>query len=152
MIRNARHGDIESLVDLASTMHQESWFAKYMFNREKVGNVIRNLIDSPDGFVIVYEEGGELQGGFVGGIAEHFFGECRYAFDLGVFVKPEKRGSLGGAKLIREYVAQAIERGVDEVLIANSTGIDTERVAALFERLGFVRTGANFRMDVGGIA
>ena len=148
-IRRATHTDVETLTELSFVMHQESQFKQYNFNADKVRRMWTSYIELPAmGIALAAELDGKLVGAFLGGVVEHFFGDDRQAYDLGLFVHPEHRNSKVGALLLLEYIKQAKEMGVDEIMIANSTGVDPERVAMLFERAGFTKYGYVYRMNV----
>lgn len=145
-IREARYEDIPQLVELGQLMHTESQFKQYSFNSGKVAHLIEYLITNADGIVLVAVEQDEIVGGFIGSIAEHYFGFDRYSFDFALFVKPESRNSTAGIKLLRAYVDAAKANGVNEILIGNSTGVESDRVEKLYGRMGFTRYGGNWRM------
>jgi len=149
MIRPATIHDIEALLKMGKTMFNESWYRKYDFDSEKVRFLIHALIASDEGIALVAENDGEIIGGFLGECAEHYFGNHRYAYDFAIFVKPEHRGGLTGATLLQAYIATAERMGVDEITIANTTGVMPERVEKLFTRIGFERLGGVFKMQVG---
>lgn len=73
----------------------------------------------------------------------------RCARDLLVWVAPEWRGSSLGVRLIRAIEAWALEHAVDDLYLSQSTGIEVERTAAFYERLGYTLSGfiSHKRMD-----
>lgn len=146
MIRDAKKTDVEAIVELAKVMHGESKFAVYDFDPIKLGDLISALCESKSGIVLVAEVEGQVAGAFVGYVTTHFFGNDKVSGDYGTFVLPEHRGGFLGAELILEYVKQAKARGAAEVTIANSTGYQPEKVAALFKKLGFSQHGFVFSM------
>lgn len=145
LIRDATREDINGLVMLGEQMFQESQFARYDFDRQKVTNTIHDLIEDSNGIALVAEDQGELLAGFVGQISEHWFGKCRVSFDMAFFIAPKARGTLLAARLVKAYIRRARAGGAQEVLVGNSTGSNTEATEHFFERMGFVRVGGNFR-------
>lgn len=73
----------------------------------------------------------------------------RCARDLLVWVAPAWRGSSLGVRMIRAIEAWAIEHAVDDLYLSQSTGIEVERTAAFYERLGYTLSGfiSHKRMD-----
>mgnify|MGYP000918724954 CR=1 FL=1 len=148
MIRNATHEDVNRMVELGALMHAESKFRAYSFDPWKLAATIGALIDGEDGIAIVAEEDGEIVGGFIGFLSEHYFGRDKASYDLALFLQPEHRVGTLAMRLIRAYIKVAKEKGASEVVIANSTGVAKERVARLFEHAGFKHDGFVFSMNV----
>lgn len=146
MIRDAVRDDVQTIVEIARTMHAESKFAAYDFDPDKLADLVLELIETPRGLVFVAEVDSQVVGGFVGGVSTHFFGNDLVSSDYGTFVVPEHRNTGVGAELILAYVERAKALGVDEISIANSTGYKPEKVAALFKALGFSQDGYVFSM------
>lgn len=147
-IRDATEKDIGPILIWGETMWNESQFVKYDYDYGHVALTVKDLIKDEDGICFVAVSNGVPVGGFLGKIGHHFFGKCRYAFDLALYVAPEfRKGSLG-VRLLKEYIAQAKELGADEITIGNSTGIDEGRVGRLYEALGFTKYGYNYRASV----
>lgn len=141
MIRNAT---LEDLTDIAVTgweMHQESRFSKFPYDVEKVIELASRLIESERGICLLYEKDGVLIGGFMGEVVEHYFGRSLAAYDYALFILPQFRGGTAAMRLIKEFVKQAVEKGAQEVVIANSTGVDSEMVEKLYKKLKFTRVG-----------
>lgn len=148
-IRNAEQEDIATLVELSYVMFKESQFAQYQFNPMKMEALWANMINAPTvGICLVAEVDGEVVGGFLGAVTEHFFGDCTYAADMGLFVHPDHRKGKVGILLLQGYLAAAKALDADEIVIGNSTGLEFERIAALFESVGFRKYGYVFRMKV----
>jgi len=146
-LRKAKYEDIIALVALGKLMHEESQFAQYDFDEHKLSHLLYHLIGDPKSIALVYEIDGCVIGGFIGSTAEHYFGSSTYSFDFALFVHPEFRNSRAGYVLLKEYVRVATEEiKVDEVIIGNSTGVESERVEKLFGHMGFTRYGGNWRL------
>src|SRR3990167_10368202 len=104
MIRNAVRADIPALIELGHQMHQESIFAQFEYNEQKLAELICTLIQSTRGIALVSEVDGTLNGGFLGAVHEHFFGTDFQATDYALFLAPEARNSTIGVRLIKEYI------------------------------------------------
>ncbi len=144
MIRNATLIDIPRMVELAERFHAESALAHLPFNRDKLARVMAGLIDYRKGLAIVAVRNGEVIGGFLGVAEEHFFSDAAFSFDLCTFIAPEHRGGFAAVALLRAYVRWAKARGVAEINAGVASGIDHDTAIAVFERVGFVRTGVTF--------
>lgn len=145
MIRNSVYRDVPTMVELGYQMFLESRYKQFQYDKMKVTHLIYHLIDDPMGFAIVYEtDDGEIAGGFLGTASEHYFGPGLAAYDFALFVPQTKRGGLIGAQLVREYVMQARQMGVEDINIGNTTGFEPEAVGAMYQRLGFVHVGGNY--------
>jgi GNAT superfamily N-acetyltransferase len=147
MIRDATKEDIPAMVALGRLMHKESIFAKYEFDEAKVAELMSTLICVDAGILIVFEEDYEIQGGIMASLHQQWFGSDIQATDYALFLAPEHRGNRTALQLIKAYVKQAQEKGAKQIILANSTGVKTERVAALFEKMGFVKRGYVFEWD-----
>lgn len=146
-IRNAELKDVIQIVNLAHEMHQETQFNQYDFDAVKLAEYVHTLIESDWGIALVAEHENEIVGGFIGAVWPHFFGNSRQAVDFGMFMMKEKRGGLTGYRLLKAYIKAAKEKNADEIVIANSTGVDREAVARLFEKVGFNHVGYVFTMN-----
>ena len=141
MIRNATYEDLTDIAVVGWEMHQESRFSKYEYNVEKVINLASRLIDSDRGIVLLYEVDGEIAGGFMGEVMEQYFGPSLAAYDYALFVKSTHRGGTTAMRLVKEFVKQAKQKGAEEVVIANATGVDIQMVEKLYTKLKFDRVG-----------
>jgi len=144
MIRNATLQDVPALVALGWLMHEESVYAPYSYDPEKVSKMIEALITTRFGIALVAEQDGAVIGGFIGTVVEHWFGSDTVASDLALFIDPVYRAGRTGLKLIKRYIETATEKGASQIMLANSTGYKSDRVARLFEAMGFKRNGYVF--------
>jgi GNAT superfamily N-acetyltransferase len=142
MVRNATLDDIPVMLQLAELMHAESQLAPLTFCAEKVEIAMRSMI--ADGFAMVHEKDGEIDGGMLGYIGEPWYSRVPVAGETGLFVRPDKRGGLAAWYLLSEFVAWAMNRGAKEITLAISTGVRVEETGRLYQRLGFKRVGGVF--------
>lgn len=141
MIREATQNDVERLLELGTQMHKESRYSIFDFDPEKLRWHIRTVIDHDHGMLFVYEKDGVILGAVMGWIEEQYFGHDKLLCDLALFVEPDKRGAMAGAALIKKFIEYGKEQGVAQIILSNSTGVDKERVAKLYERLGMEHVG-----------
>jgi GNAT superfamily N-acetyltransferase len=73
----------------------------------------------------------------------------RCARDLLVWVAPSHRGGSTAVRIIRAIETWALEHGVDDLYLSQSTGIEVERTAEFYQRLGYTLSGfiSHKRMD-----
>lgn len=141
MIRPATHADIHKLLELGEAMHAESRYAAHPWDTLKVGALIRGLIESPDGLVLVAERDGELVGGFLAMVSLAFYSSVtRIAEDFALFVHPGKRGGLAGSQLLAAYLDWAQGKGAIP-RAGITTGVAPEQTARLFAAHGFTAVG-----------
>jgi len=54
---------------------------------------------------------------------------------------------MTGIQLIKHYIKIAKSLDIDDICIGNSSGVETEKVWNLYERLGFKLVGAEFTYE-----
>lgn len=143
MIRHATATDIPRMVELGRAMHAEAPnFCGMRFDADRLAATIGAVIGNEVyGFARVAERDGEVIGGLVAMAAPHFFSPDLVACDLALFVAPEHRGGIAVARLVAAYRDWGRALGVVKAQIGLMTGIETERVEALLNRLGARRVG-----------
>ena len=142
MIRNAVKEDLPQIIELGRVMHAEARrLNKLTYVPAKVFLTMSSLIDNEEAFLRVAEEDGELIAGLAAIVKTHWYSTDKMAYDLALFVRPDKRGGLTAARLIKEYVAWAKAHDAVIVQFGISTGVHLASTGALLERLGFKPSG-----------
>jgi len=149
MIREATLADVGSLLVLAEQMHAESRFSPRRFSVDKMAALFQSLIASDTGVVLVAEQAGELLGVFAGYVAEDWFGPDLAAGDFGLFVRPDRRGAVAAAGMVRRFVAWAQSKGVARPDLGISTGVHLDATTRLYRALGFQPVGTIFEYTGG---
>jgi hypothetical protein len=143
MIRRATPDDVPALVALGRALHAESAYCFLPFDTAKVTATAQALI-AGGGYVALAEDA-SIWGMFAGTLNEYWFSRARYAADLCLYLRPERRNTRAGARAIAAFVtgfrAWASARGAAELTLAVTTGIHTDATARLFERFGLQRAG-----------
>jgi GNAT superfamily N-acetyltransferase len=148
MIRDAVKEDVPELVELGRQMHAEaSRLNKLRYVPGKVFVQLSSMIGADHCFVRVVEEDGRLVGGLVAAVEPHWFSTDLLAYDMALFMRPDKRGGLAAAQLAKQYTEWAKERGAVVIQMGISTGVRLEATSALLERVGFKPAG--FLFDAG---
>ena len=144
MVRLANYGDASFLTDLAEDMAAESpRFSKFEVDRDKIALLVVGLIDSASGVIFVSTQDDIITGFMAGMISEHFFCSSLIAGDIGLYVVPEKRGSMTGVRLIKAFDLWAAEQGAHEVSISPHTGVEEQMVVKLLEKKGYTNQGVS---------
>lgn len=137
MIRRATQDDLPRLLELAAAMHAESRFRIYRFVPEKVSVLLEQAIGGQlPSVVLVAERDGAVVGGIVGLCTEQWFSDQLVAQDLAIFMEPRHRGGMAAARLIGAFVEWATEQGAVTTELGINTGVEVERTALLYGRLG----------------
>lgn len=144
MIRPAGYRDIPDILRLSAEMHLESRYRTLPYSSDKFAALLRRLIDSPDGMVAVAEKDGQIVGTIAAVITEHYFADAHISYELGLYVEKAHRGTLAGYRLAKEYIGWARSKGVDQIDMGITTGIDEERTGRMYERLGLKHVGIVF--------
>jgi len=138
-IRVATLSDLPRIMDLGEQMHAESprW-SRLSFNRAKAEQYLAGLINGA-GVIFLAEHKGEVIGGIAGQLATHWASDDMLADEVALFIAPTMRGGIMAVRLVAVLRAWAELRGAKWLQAGTSTGVDPERTAQLYERLGFVR-------------
>jgi RimJ/RimL family protein N-acetyltransferase len=150
MIRTATEQDVERIVELGEMLHRESprW-SRLSYSKERAGNMIRHLTTHEQGAVFVAERAGVVVGGIAGWVDRHWSSDDKVAQEVSFFMAPEARGSISATRLICALRAWAEAKGAVFLQAGTSTGLDPERTARLYERLGFTRCAIGLEVNYG---
>jgi len=149
MVRNATAGDIPALIELGTRMYLESRYADTSpFDDQKCAELAGHLINAPSGCVLVAEKDGQIVGWMAGGIGEQWFSRKLMAFEYGLFIAPEHRGSSAAPRMVKAFIGWAKENGAAVVNMGITTGVHEERTGAMYGRLGLQRFGSLYSMEV----
>jgi GNAT superfamily N-acetyltransferase len=144
MIRDASHKDIPAMLVHCQAMHAESRYRILPFDADKVAGLIDYLIGDKDSLAIVYEQDGEILGGFLGGLIPHFCSPAITACDYGLFVAPDRRGMSIGGLLLAHYVAWAKAHDAAMISVGVTTNVNRHGAAITMQSAGFVDIGTVF--------
>jgi len=142
-IRPATMDDIDRLIDLGEILHKESGrWSRIPYVRDRVKATMKTIIPGEKGAVFVSEKDGVIVGGIAVYADRHWSSDAVIAQEISFFMLPEHRGSFDAARLVCAMRAWAERKGVAWLECGTSTGVDPERTAKLYERLGFKRSPA----------
>jgi GNAT superfamily N-acetyltransferase len=146
IIRNATKDDIPTMIAMGAAMHDETNYKDRNYSPEKLLHDGRYMVDHPDKFFLcVAEDDQGVIGMYVGFITEFYFGYDTVAYDLLLYTRQNRRGSLAAARMIEAFTEWAFANGASEIRPGVSTGFQPERTAQLYERMGFESIGYIFR-------
>lgn len=149
-IRVATLDDLPRILELGELLHKESprW-SRLSFNRAKAAHFIAHLILEANGVVFVAEHNDVVVGGIAGMSSPHWSSDDVLAQEVSFFMAPEARGSMVAVRLIGALRAWGEIRGAKWLTAGTSTGLDPERTAGLYERLGFSRCMIGLEINYG---
>lgn len=136
--------DIPSIVSMAKSFQQNSFFKDCGFDESKVHDIILKCMDpkSPY-FMAVGLDDEKVMGAFCGNVTEYFFSKERIATDLAIYVNPEDR------RLSLKFLNQAVQQfedwakqwGAQEVCIAPASGAYSPAFEKYLEKKNFKKVG-----------
>ncbi len=144
-VRRAIIQDLPILIDMGRALHDESpHYAGTGYAPEKLERLFHHLqgtLLAEPGAVFVAEDGEQVVGMAVCVAAERWFSNDRYATDLTIYVRPERRGSSAFPKLVRAIEAWGAEQGITELILGVSTEVHAEKTVRWYERHGYHLSG-----------
>jgi GNAT superfamily N-acetyltransferase len=144
-VRAPKPNDLPALLTLAQRMHAEGAYSFLPFDPRKVALLFVTCGATKGHFAAVAERDGVIVGFLGGKLAPYPFCDELLATDLGFYVAPEHRASTAAVRLLRTFRAWARDQGAREVSLAISSGVDIERIGALYQRMGFRAAGGIYR-------
>ena len=147
IVRQIKEKDVLPMVKIGELMHRVGSFKKVKYSKGKVFKTIRASIDS-DRMVFFVAEDEDGYTGMMGGfIAEYPISYEKYASDFLMFIKEEKRGGDTALKLLNLFEDWAKSKGVKEIRLGSSHGVDTEKVKKFYEWQKYETIGHLFRKE-----
>lgn len=138
MIRNAEPGDIPAIAELGALFHIEAELGDVVgYCPESTAKTLQSLIDSPDGILLVAEQGGEIVG-MTGGLAFPFYFNHAHKSgqELFWFVKPEARNGVG--RLLFDAIeAEAKAAGCVSWAMIALDRVQPELTGKIYRRRGY---------------
>lgn len=144
MIRPATIADVPAMLALGQQMHDESRFDVLRWSARKVEALLHTCIASEDALALVAERDGAVIGGFIGFVGEHWCSEDRVAYDMALYIRSDRRGSIAGVRLLVAYREWAQSRGAVQITCGITTGVTLEATTRLYQAAGFVHVGHLF--------
>lgn len=147
MIRDATLADIPQLVDLGRQMAAESpRYSRLPYSAEKLDRLFRHLVESPNGFLMLWQDRESISGSMAGCVAEHWMSTALIATDFGVYVNSSRRGGVAAAGMIKRFIAWASAMGAVDTTLGISTEVNVEQTACFYKALGLRQFGLLFEV------
>lgn len=136
--------DEDEVADLLKAGHMESRYRNRPYDEARARAVLRVFLENPATFARgALDADGRIVGVMLAELSQPLWWSSERVANMAVlYVRPENRGGAG-LRLLLSFKAWAKGSRADVVSIGASSGIDEDRTAQLFGRLGFVR-GATF--------
>lgn len=131
-IRQATEDDIFDLLILGRQFIKESG---YKWDRERVEEIMNNLISNDESCIIVYEVDGEVVGGLLGTTAEPFLSHQKQAHEMAWFVDKDHRDNKGGIGMMKAFEEWAKDLGCTEIIMGDIVGV--RDLTNLYEHKGY---------------
>ena len=148
IVRKIREDDVAPMVEIGELMHRVGSFSKVKYSKDKVFKTIRASIGS-DRMIFFVAEDEDGYAGMMGGfITEYPISYDKYASDFLMFIKEEKRGGDTAVKLLNLFEEWAKLKGVKEIRLGSSHGVDTEKVKRFYEWQKYETIGHIFRKEL----
>jgi hypothetical protein len=143
MIRKGTATDLQAIIEMGYRLCDRTPQAHVKRDRPAIAQTLTSCMNSAFGCCFVAERSGRLTGVIVGLAQQYWFSRQRQVVDL--MFTAERPGD--GLALMRRFIAWGWSvSGVVEVAASQSSGIEIERTAKLYEHLGFTRVGGVFSM------
>lgn len=134
--------------DMVPDIHAESRYRDSVLSIRKVHELFEATLQNKDQCCFLLWKNGKCVGLFAGMAISHFFTDDVYASDLMFYVIPEQRKTRAALLLVRAFERWAAMRNCVEVSVGISTGVDTEKVAKFYEKLGYKRNAIGLRKGI----
>jgi GNAT superfamily N-acetyltransferase len=142
-VRDATAADIEQLVEMSRMLHAEGSHRDLPIHEPKLRAFLAFAIRDPGHACLVYEDrDGQLAGMMAGYVAAHFFSLEKCAYDLFVFVRPARRGSLVAYRLCAAFEAFARRSNARTLCFGTIANIAPARTRKFYTGLGMSESGS----------
>ena len=106
------------------------------------------VISSPECDCAVSVHGNEIRGCTISALVTPIYSydtilECR-----GVYVDKKHRAGMAGVSLLKRLKKQAVDMGASGISLGASSGIAQQRTERLYKKLGYVRNGSDYILEV----
>lgn len=144
-----RHLSLQDLPELLCRIrdagNESGWTSTLKFDADFVAVQLAAMIQSDDYLVIGSDDVGAI---LIATVGSNWFSPTQQARELIVYAHPSVRKQGHAKQLVEHYIAWAKGRGVARINIGVSLGIHPEKVANLYQSLGFKKSGYLFTHSV----
>ena len=132
-VREIKKDDVIPMVNIGEKMHNAGSFKKIKYDKNKLFKLVSSSINSDNMIWFVAEDDGEYIGMIGGFISEFYFSDEKCASDFLLYISEEKRGGKAAVKLLNAFEEWAKARGVKEIRVGTSNGVNPEEVKKFYE-------------------
>ena len=137
LYRIADSEDVVKIKELTDVMLKDTMLGVATTNK------IERIVNSPSTFVMLAFDREKLVGCIAGVVHQSLFNDITKVTDVGLFVLPEYRKSKIGFMLIKQLEQWARYNKASQIWLGQTTGNNPERIAKMYERLGYTLCGFN---------
>ena len=142
-VRQATLADLIPLGELATSYRGEAaGLNRFPVDFDKLMKNLATTVVAPDGYLGVLIVDGAIAGVLWGCLTSVPWSTDKMAQDAILFVRKEHRGN--GKLLLADWERWAKQAGASAVCISTASGLETERVCKLYERMGYNLIGHTF--------
>lgn len=142
-VRAATAADMEQLVEMSRLLHAEGSYRDIPIHEPKLRAFLAFAMKDPEHACFVYEDrDGQLAGMMAGYVTAHFFSLEKSAYDLFVFVRRERRGSLVAYRLCTAFEAFARRHDARTLCFGTIANIAHARTRKFYTGLGMSEAGS----------
>lgn len=146
IVRHAAEGDVPEVVALSRQFHAESLYRNIPFDAEWFATVMhRYAAEESKALFMVAADADGVYGYITAHVQPLQFSRRLAVLQDLLYVRPDRRGGIAGARLFRNFVDWAATHDPVFVEFAVSTGIAEHTSARLAARFGFEKQGMVFR-------
>jgi GNAT superfamily N-acetyltransferase len=148
-IRRATPNDLHRLLTLLKDLHAESVFRNIPIDENRLKSFASTCIANPSHIWVVYENAGaQIDGFLLGYVTQYYFSTELGAWDIALYVRPERRGSTIAFRLWRAFKARAAELGARTMWLGSSAGITPALTHKFYTGLGMAESGTLYRLSI----
>ncbi len=138
MIRRAVASDIPIIAHMLRLLHEESpQYNEVPIDPDHVLSNLHSMLDRED--IVFLTQPGE--GFIIGQIGTTWYDPRVRLVEQLIYCLPVWRGMGGFVRLIRAFEEAGKAQGATKIVVGVTTGIKTDELVGVYERLGYVRIG-----------
>ncbi|SRR5579871_964874 len=144
--RRAVESDLPVIIAFLHALHKESVLVDVAIDDVKLRDFVANCLKSKGRACLIYESAhGRAEGLMIGYVAEYFFSKEKGAWDLVLYVRPERRGSLVAYRLWSEFRKWARSQGASVMWLGAAAGVNPILSRKFYLGLGMDEIGGIYR-------
>jgi len=144
-IRKARHGDIKDIIAMGIEFINTGWKHTIEPSSESLLIWLHDFLNHPGAVVWLAIEDGEAVGMIGGMVYPMYFNQNHlHAQEFFWWVKPERRNSRAGLRLIDAFEQWAIKQGAATIQMGTVDKASPKSLVRLYEKRGYIPAENSF--------